>query len=417
VARSSPPSSGPGSFYAAGGAPWADKVINNENGNPKAILFNAVVALTHDPEFTDINTGEHSIRHDAFRARTMLCGPVPWDKHPNVPRPWTDQDDREATAWLQDNNIMVGQLVTGSAVQLIAERNRYHPVMDYLSSLVWDGMPRLDTWLSVYIRATDNEYSQAVGSRWMISGVARIFEPGCQADCVLVLEGPQGIKKTTTFNVLGGPFYSNDIAALGTKDAQEQILGKWIVELDELEAVTRAADVAAVRAFVSRRIDDFRLPYGRRSQAYPRQCIFGGTTNRDTWMRDETGGRRWWPVRCGEIDIDALRQDRDQLWAEARDRYLTGDAHWLDTPRLVSAAGEEQEARFEQDPWEEIIEDHLDGLKETSTNSLLQAVGVPTERRSTVEWKRIAAIMRRRSWERKQVGTGPSRSWKYVPKV
>ena len=198
-------------------------------------------------------------------------------------------------------------------------------VLDYLNQISWDGVPRLDTWLVAYIGTEDTEYTQAVGPRWMISGVARIYEPGCKADCVLVLEGPQGILKSSAFAAIGGAWYTNDVAALGTTAAQEQILGNWIVELDELEAVTRARDVVAVKAFVSRSIDKFRLPYGHRSHAHPRQCIFGGTTNRETWMRDETGGRRWWPVRSGLIDIDALRQDRDQLWAEARDRYLTGE--------------------------------------------------------------------------------------------
>ncbi len=334
-----------------------------------------------------------------------------------MPRPWTDQDDREATSWQQDNNVMVGELIAASAVQTVAERNKYHPVMDYLKSLIWDGIPRLDTWLVDYVGAEDTEYIRAVGPRWMISGVARIYEPGCKADCVLILEGPQGIFKSTTFAVLGGPFYSNDIAAIGTKDAQEQILGIWIMELDELDAVTRAHDIAAVKAFVSRGADRFRLPYARRSGLHPRQCIFGGTLNKDSWLRDETGGRRWWPVKCGIIKIDEVRRDREQLWAETRDRYFANEPWWLDTPQLVSAASEEQEARFEHDPWEEIIVKHINGLRETSMNSLLEAVGVPTERRSTTEQKRVAAIMRRLNWERKQVGTGPCRSWKYVAKV
>lgn len=415
MARSTPPGDDPRSFFAAVGVPWAGSLIRNAQGAPKAILYNAIVLLTEAPAFN--NSGRNSIRHNAFRAQTMLCAPVPWDLTPTVPRPWTDQDDREAAAWMQDNQVNVGVPEAARAVQTVAERDKYHPVMDYLNQISWDGVPRLDTWLVAYIGTEDTEYTQAVGPRWMISGVARIYEPGCKADCVLVLEGPQGILKSSALAEIGGAWYTNDVAALGTTAAQEQILGNWIVELDELEAVTRARDVVAVKAFVSRSIDKFRLPYGHRSHAHPRQCIFGGTTNRETWMRDETGGRRWWPVRCGLIDIDALRQDRDQLWAEARDRYLTRERWWLDTPGLTSAASEEQEARFEQDPWQEVIVEHLHGLNETSMNLLCNTVGLPTERRSPTEAKRIAAIMRRLNWQRKQVGTGPHRSWKYVPKV
>jgi predicted P-loop ATPase len=332
VAQSASPGGPSGGFLAAAGVPaWQGNVIRNDKGAPKAILYNAIMALAEDPVFMG------AIKYDAFRTQTMLCAPVPWDSNVTAPRPWTDQDDREATAWLQEAQVVVGELIAASAVQAVAQRHPYHPVMDYLNSLSWDGVLRLDEWLIRYVGAEDTEYSRAVGSRWMISGVARVFDPGCKADCVLILEGPQGILKSTTFDVLGGPFYSNDIAAIGTKDAQEQILGVWIVELDELEAVTRAADLVHVKAFLSRRKDKFRLPYARRSQPHPRQCIFGATTNRGTWMRDETGGRRWWPVRCGTIDIDALQQDRDQLWAEARDRLVAREPWWLDVPRLVEA--------------------------------------------------------------------------------
>jgi predicted P-loop ATPase len=162
------------------------------------------------------------------------------------------------------------------------------------------------------------------------------------------------------------------------------------------------------------------LPYERRSQAHPRQCIFGATTNRDTWHRDETGARRWWPVRCGvtgAIEIDLLHRDRDQLWAEARDRYIAGERWWLDTPELIEQAREEQEARFDQDPWETLIIDHLQERNETGMDSLLEAVRVPAERRSTAEAKCITAILKRRNWVRKQIGTGHSRSWKYIRKI
>jgi predicted P-loop ATPase len=390
---------------------WQSTVIRNESGNPKAILYNAILALGQDPTFAG------AIKYDAFRTQTMLCAPVPWDQNVVSPRPWTDQDDREATSWLQDAQVVVGELVTGSAVQTVAERNRYHPVMDYLGSLSWDGVLRLDKWLVRYIGAEDTEYVCAVGPRWMISAVARIEEPKCQADCVLVLEGPQGIRKTTTFNVLGGAYYSNDIAALGTTAAQEQILGKWIIELDELDAVTRASDIAAVRAFVSRREDHFRLPYARRSISHPRQCVFGGTTNRETWLRDETGGRRWWPVRCGEIDIDALREDRDQLWAEARDRYYTGEPYWLEVPRLVALASEEQEKRYEVDPWEELVRQRKGDLPNlvsqgAGVNEIFAVLNIPVDRRGALETKRVGNLLRHMGWERRLTGA----SWRYFPK-
>jgi predicted P-loop ATPase len=396
---------------AAGLPPWVDHLILNDQNAPRAILYNALIALSEDPAFKD------AIRHDLFRTQTMLCAPVPWDLTPVVPRGWRDQDDREATAWLQHNGIMVREEIARAAVQTVAERNRYHPVMDYFHNIHWDGVDRLETWLTDYCGVANTPYVRAVGVRWMISGVARIYEPGCKADCVLILEGPEGIFKSTVFAVLGGPFYSNDIAAIGTKDAQEQILGIWIMELDELDAVTRARELASVKAFVSRSTDRFRFSYGRRVEAHPRQSIFGATTNLDTWHRDATGGRRWWPVRAGitgSIRIDELRRDRDQLLAEAKDRYLAGERWWLDTPELNEEARAEQEARLDQDPWEEPIIKHLEGLSDTSMSSIFDALNLPIDRRSTTEAKRVKAILKRWNWERKQVGTGRDRRWVYV---
>jgi putative DNA primase/helicase len=417
VAKSSPSGArGIGFFTAAAMPVWTRKIIRNEQGAAKPIICNAIVALSEDPLFVS-GAGQHAICYDAFRNQAMVCASVPWDLNGVIPRPWRDQDDREVAVWLQDNMVTVSLAIARDAVQTVAERNRYHPVMDFLAAVRWDGTPRLDTWLPTYLGAKNDIYTRAVGPRWMISAVARIFRPGCKADCVLILEGPQGIYKSTTFEVLGGAWYTNDVAALGTKDAQEQIVGIWIVEFDELDAVTRASDISRVKAFVSRGTDRFRFSYGHRVEQHPRQCVFGATSNKDTWQRDETGARRWWPVRCGTIDIDRLRDDRDQLWAEARDRYLANERWWLEERELIEAAKVEQEKRFEQDPWEEIIVERLDGLTETSMNSLLNALGLPTERRSPAETKRIAAIMRRLNWQRKQVGTAPYRSWKYVPKV
>ena len=377
--------------------PWASKLIINENGSPAAIPANAVMVLSEDEAF------KGAIRFDKLRTQTMLAASVPWDQHPTVPRPWRDQDDRECQVWLQQNDIIVTLEVARDAVQTVAERDPYHPVMDYLHKCRWDGVPRLDTWLITYLGAEDNEYTRAVGPRWMISGVARVYEPGCKVDTALILEGPQGTLKSTVFDKLGGPFYSNDIAALGTKDAQEQLLGLWVLELDELEAVTRAADVASVKSFVSRRIDRFRHSYGRRVEIHPRQCIFGGTVNKDTWQRDETGGRRWWPVKCGLILIDDLEADRDQLWAEARDRYLSEEKWWLEVPELVEAARVEQEKRFEPDVWEEKVAAYVSVLPDTRIDDILgeRCLNIPVDRWSKSDQIRVGAILRHLGWIRK----------------
>ena len=267
----------------------------------------------------------------------------------------------------------------------------------------------------------DTPYVRAVGLRWLVSCIARIFEPGVKADCVLVLEGRAGIGKSTTFKILGGAFYSNDIKALSHKDAQEQIIGVWIMELDELDAVRRASDWTSVVSFVSRGTDRFRFSYGRRALPYPRQCIFGGTTERDTWQPELVGIRRWWPVKCLAIDLDALARDRDQLWAEALLLYASGQKWWLHEDSLVAEATLEQMSRAEIDPWDDLVMPFIvAGRPVTTTEILLQGLKVPSDRLSKADTMRVASILRRHKWERKLMRmmdeTGRNEpKWRYVP--
>ena len=175
----------------------------------------------------------------------------------------------------------------------------------YLQGLLWDGVERLDRWLSTYLGAEDTDYSRAVGSRWLISAVARIFQPGAKADCCLILEGPQGIRKSTALRTIAGEYFTDELADLGSKDAAMQTRGVWIIELSELDNLSHA-EVARIKAFMSRTTDRFRPPYGMRLVESPRQCVFAGTVNHGTYLRDETGGRRFWPVVCGRIDVEGL---------------------------------------------------------------------------------------------------------------
>jgi putative DNA primase/helicase len=370
-----------------------------------------------------------AIRLDKFRNQTMVCAPLPWDPNTLIPRPWTGNDDFRATLWLQEQGIMLTTRPVNEIVEAIAARYGYHPVMDYFDSLgglsrqtsIWDRKPRADTWLSYYLGVPDTRYVRAVGLRWLVSGVARIFEPGVKADCVLVLEGRTGIGKSTTFKILGGPFYSNDIKALSHKDAQEQIIGVWIMELDELDAVRRASDWTSVVSFVSRGTDRFRFSYGRRVLPYPRQCIFGGTTERDTWQPELVGIRRWWPVKCSAIDLDALARDRDQLWAEALLLYAGGQKWWLHEDNLVAEATLEQMARAETDPWDDHVMPFIVAERPvTTTEILLRGLKVPLDRLSMADNLRVARILRRHKWERKfmrmpdEIGRSNPK-WRYVP--
>jgi len=201
-----------------------------------------------------------------------------------------------------------------------------------------------------------------VGAKWLISAVARVLNPGCKVDTSLFLEGPQGSFKSTALRILAGnAFSTDDIAELGSKDSVVQTRGVWIIELAELDSMT-ASEVSRVKAFISRQVDRIRLPYGRRVIEAKRECVFAGTTNvfagttnNDTYLKDESGGRRFWAVKVGVINLDQLQRDRNLLWAEARERFFAGNA-WLDTQSQVAAASEEQQDRFQGDVWDEKIE-------------------------------------------------------------
>jgi putative DNA primase/helicase len=402
---------------------WWSSLVLNSKGNAQAVSLNGTIALDQDPAFA------MAIRLDKFRNQTMVCAPLPWDPNTIIPRPWTGNDDFRAMLWLQEQGIMLRSSAVSEIVEGIAARYAYHPVMDYFDNLgglsrptnIWDGTPRIDKWLTYYLGVPDTDYTRAVGPRWLISCIARVFEPGVQADSVLVLEGKTGIGKSSTFKILGGPFYSNDIKALSHKDAQEQIIGVWIMELDELDAVRRASDWTGVISFVSRGTDRFRFSYGRRVQTWPRQCVFGGTTERDTWQPELIGIRRWWPVKCSKIDRDALAHDRDQLWAEALLRYAAGEKHWLHEDNLIRDATVEQMARAEADPWDDLVMPVILKAEPISTTKILtETLKVPSDRLSKADTMRVASILRRHYWERRfmQV-TDPDgkkeQKWMFVP--
>ena len=337
--------------------------INTTEGRILPVLANAIAAFRHAPEWGGV------LAFNEFAWGTVVLKPAPWGIVPKGE--WTDHEDRLAAEWLQRQGVLVSVEIAGQAVQTAARDHPFHPVKSYLQGLQWDGVERVDRWLSTYLGAEDTEYSRAVGSRWLISAVARIFRPGAKADCCLILEGPQGIRKSTALRTVAGEYFTDELADLGSKDAAMQTRGVWIIELSELDNLNHA-EVARIKAFMSRTTDRFRPPYGMRLVESPRQCVFAGTVNHATYLRDETGGRRFWPIACGRIDIHALVGNRDQLWAEAKVRFESGAVWWLDTPDLVQLASDQQEARYEGDPWEEVIGPWLESKESTTISEVLE---------------------------------------------
>jgi predicted P-loop ATPase len=331
---------------------------------------------------------------------------------------------------------MVKPDVARRVVDAVARRNSYHPVRDYLESLpAWDGQRRVDSWLIDYcgVESSDvspNTYAMAVGEKFLVSAVARIMEPGCKADHLLVLEGAQGIGKSTVVRILAGDeWFSDQLAEMGSKDAAMQVRGAWILELSELGALNRA-ELEREKAFITQQTERFRLPYGHRLVHVPRQCVFVGTTNSDAWLKDETGGRRFWPVRCRQMDLAGLRRDRDQLWAEALQSYRRGTTWWLEDTELVKEAAEEQRGRYAEDVWQEKVVTsaeeealHQEGLSggkrdlqgkgSVSVPAILSRLGVDTAKQDQAAANRVARCLKAAGWERFRRRYGASLEWRY----
>ncbi len=277
----------------------------------------------------------------------------------------------------------------------------------------------------------------------MISAVARIMRPGIKADHMLILEGPQGAKKSSALKALAGEeWFTDELAEIGSKDAAQQMRGTWIIEIAELDAISRA-EVSRIKAFLTRTIDRYRPPYERYVIAVPRQCVFAGSVNPDTYLRDETGNRRFWPIRCGVIDLDALQSQRDQLWAEAVARYREGAVWWLNEPELIALAKGEQEQRYQGDAWDTRIDrwlafdrkrvnrgygnyddwhdeetERASALADTSVGEILEsALGIEAARWTRADQLRVTAYLKAHDWQRYQarIGSGRefAREWRY----
>ncbi len=318
--------------------------------SPQPVLANAIYALRTAPEFAG------RLHYDEFGIQVVARGAMPWGGS-DADITWTDQEERLLCEWLQHRGLMVGTDIVGQAVETVAREHTFHPVRDYLEFVRWDGDPRLDTWLTEYLGVPPSNYAAAVGAKWMISAVARVFNVGCKADYALILEGPQGIRKSTAINTLADPWFSDDMPEIGEgKESAISIAGVWIMELAELSSMCGPrVNMDKVKAFMSRKTDRFRPPYGKRAQEFPRQCIFAGTTNNLEYLSDSTGARRFWPVVASRIDIERLRRDRDQLWAEAVVRFRDGEAWYLDDPSVILEAEEHQADRYTADAWEGLI--------------------------------------------------------------
>ena len=394
----------PPDFALQPGESWEHLLISSEAG-PRALVANAITALRHAPEW------RNTLRYDEFAERLTIVGQPPIKA---INGHWTDTDDVLAAAWLQHQGIHVKPDVAAQAAETVARQNPIHPITDYLDGLKWDGRERIDTWLTYYMGVADTPYARAVGRRWLISAVARVRKPGCKADHCLILEGPQGRLKSTALQTLADPWFTDDLADLGSKDAAMQTAGVWIIEMAELDSLGRA-DAKRAKAFLARRVDRFRPPYGRRLIDRKRQCIFAGTTNLSQYLQDETGGRRFWPVEIHTIDLDGIAADRSQLWAEADHAYKAGDPWWLENEELRLGAVEQQSAREIDDPWDGRIAEIVSGKSRVTIADVLTDIGFMNKELDQRSQNRAAKCLIKMGWKRFRYRDGSKLVWGYAP--
>jgi predicted P-loop ATPase len=384
--------------------PCLTGALCDPRGQPLPVLSNIVLALRNAPEVKD-----------SFAFDAMLCAPVLTKALPATdesvpdlgpyPRAVRDSDISQLQVWLQREALpRINKDATHQAVDLQARDRTFHPVRDYLDCLAWDDKPRLDRWLSYYLGVEPSPYVATIGTMFLISMVARIFKPGAKVDYLLVLEGDQGGFKSSACQTLAGEWFSDALPNIHDKDSSGHLRGTWLIEIAELSATSRA-EAEHLKAFLTRQVERYRPSYGRLEVIEPRQCVFIGTTNKTAYLRDETGGRRFWPVKVGKIDLDALRRDRDQLFAEACHRYRQGERWWPDAAFERDFIKPQQDDRFEGDVWEDAIAAHLTTCDRVRVSDLARNVlGMDGAKVGTAEQRRIAAILTGFGWK-------PIRDW------
>lgn len=281
--------------------------------------------------------------------------------------------------------------------------NRYDPLANYLNGLQWDETKRLDSWLEVCLGVEPSPYSKVIGRKFLVAMVTRALRPGVKFDNMLVLEGPQGAGKSTALRYLAGDdYFCDDLPDMHSKDAMAMLQGAWMVEVAEMSALTKS-DVKQVKKFLSKASDKYRPPYGRNPIEVQRRCVFGGSVNPDGsgYLSDPTGARRFWPVRCSNIDTTLILKLRDQLFAEAVTAFKAGEHIWLDNAAIRREAQAEQAARNEIDPWFDDVADFVQPLRTVLPSQILrEAIGMTKDRIELKHSRRVGAILSKLGWEK-----------------
>lgn len=408
-----------------------DSFHETDKGGVKAVMHNLMLILRDHPVWAGV------LGFDQYAELIVKLKPPPWQGDRPFKRggEWMEEDDFRLRHWLSTYFFEAKEKDVMQAVTLIAHAHAFHPLIEKFEATTWDGVHRLRTWLIDYMgvgkgkkfmrlppaeRDIVLQYSELVGMYWMIGAVARVFEAakpgattGAKMDTMLILEGEQGLLKSTALRTLGGDYFTDEKLDFGNKDSLMVLQGRHIIEMAEMEGFNKA-DTSATKYFIPKREDLFRLPYGKKLVKKPRRCVFAGTVNHDVYLKDDSGNRRFWPVWCTDIDIARLEQDVAQLWAEALHWYRDGHRWWpsAEDRHLFTF---EQDKRFQEDDWREVVESFCIGKNIITSGEVLgDALKIDKARWDKMSQMRVGSIMRRMGWERRRKLLGGVQVWAYI---
>lgn len=333
----------------------------NKRGEYYNTIENVKLILQGDAEY------RNRIAYDEFSGRIKL------DKSTI----WTDTHDSYLRSYLERKYNITKKSAIDDALTIVANQNAYHPVQDYFNSLVWDGVSRIDTFFVDYLGCKDTPYTKAVTTTMFLSLVARVFQKGCKVDTMVVLVGEQGIGKSTILQKLvpNSQWYSDSLQNVSSKDAYEQLTEKVLIEIGELSALKKS-DIESTKLFISKQSDYYRKAYGRHPENVERQCIFVGTTNTQSFLKDSTGNRRFYPLDCHKAEVrksiwtELSDRYRDLLWAEAVARFKSGEPWYIQDKAIIDRAIEVQNFHFDESPLQADIQNYLNTLLPTNWNAL-----------------------------------------------
>ncbi|MCB1745438.1 MAG: hypothetical protein KDK91_34040 [Gammaproteobacteria bacterium] len=404
---------------------WRADLVRDAKNEHRAVFVNILAIVRHDPEI------KGSLQYNSLLGQVEIVRRLPGVIDTGL-GPIKDVHVHGLVAWLGERyglHAKPGQV--SDAITLAAQENVFDPARAYMESLAWDGVERVQFYAERYLGAEPSAYNRRVSTIIFVSVAARVFQPGCKVDTMVILEGAQGCGKTTAVRHLLNPDWFVEVTeSFDSPEVVRQVRGAHVGEIGEMSSLSRS-EFNRTKQFITQQIDRVREPYARFVASYPRRCVFFGTTNQDDWNRDPTGARRFLPIRVSAFNMQAFLGDRDQLWAEAVALYRDGADFWT----LPETATDEQDARYDHDAWSDPIAAWLavkadgkyyppsvetratdlgGGVRRASAAEILQhALNVAIGKQSKADQMRVANIMRKLEWQRERTWCNGARTVKY----